>query len=87
MRTTLPGIHRFFVLLLVLVELAVAGCTATPGTSPFETLTEMGVAYADRMPVLIDKSFEVAVTPRFRDADRNTGQSVGSGTSVFACRV
>ena len=37
MRTTLPGIHRFFVLLLVLVELAVAGCTATPGTSPFVT--------------------------------------------------
>ena len=60
MRTTLPGIHRFFVLLLV--ALAVAGCTATPGTSPFETLTEMGVAYADRMPVLIDKSFDVAVT-------------------------
>ena len=57
MRTTLPGIHRFFVLLLVLVELAVAGCTAMPGTSS---------RYS-----------------RFRDADRNTGQSVGSGTSVF----
>ena len=85
MRTTLPGIHRFFVLLLV--ALAVVGCTATPGASPFETLTEMGVAYADRMPVLIDKSFDVAVTVDSETLIEARNDLSEGGTSVFACRV
>lgn len=46
---------------LLLVGLPVAGCTATPGTSRFDTLAEMGLACADGRPGLIAESFDVSM--------------------------
>ena len=50
---------------LLLVGLTVAGCTATPSTSRFETLAEMGLACADGRPGLIAESFDSSVMVDF----------------------
>ena len=52
---------KFIVPFLVLVGLAVAGCTVPTGTSQFDALADMGVAYADGVPAFLNEAFEIAV--------------------------
>ena len=64
---------RFYLLSVFVLGLITAGCTAATDTARLETVAKTGIAYADKLPPLLDQAFELAaaVDSRFLVAARS----------------